>query len=75
MNAVAILAHQGGWDEILMVLGPIALMAGLLRLAKKRVEAKQAADPTRAEQAAPTTGPTTATTTTSAERSGPPPRH
>ena len=44
MSAVVILAHQGGWDEILMVLGPIALMAGLLRLAKKRVEAKQATD-------------------------------
>ncbi len=44
MNAVVILAHQGGWDEILMVLGPIALMAGLLRLAKKRVEAKQTTD-------------------------------
>ncbi|MEO5901540.1 MAG: hypothetical protein ABIR68_15630 [Ilumatobacteraceae bacterium] len=44
MNAVVILAHQGGWDEILMVLGPIALMAGLLRLAKKRVAAKQAID-------------------------------
>jgi hypothetical protein len=44
MTAVVILAHQGGWDEILMVLAPIGLMAGLLRLAKRRVEAKQAAD-------------------------------
>jgi len=33
----AVLAHQGGWDEILMVMGPIALIAGLLRLAKHRV--------------------------------------
>ena len=31
------LAHQGGWDEILLVLGPIAIIAGLLYLAKKRV--------------------------------------
>ena len=26
----AILAHQGGWDEMLLVIGPIALVAGLL---------------------------------------------
>ena len=32
------LAHQGGWDEILLVLGPIVLVGGLLRLAKRRVE-------------------------------------
>jgi hypothetical protein len=34
-----VLAHQGGWDEILLVLGPILVIAGLLRLAKQRVEA------------------------------------
>jgi hypothetical protein len=33
-----VLAHQGGWDEILLVLGPILVIAGLLRLAKQRVE-------------------------------------
>jgi hypothetical protein len=38
---VVILAHQGGWDEMLMVLGPIALIVGLLRLAKKRVAQNQ----------------------------------
>lgn len=32
------LAHQGGWDEILLVLGPILIIVGLLRLAKSRVE-------------------------------------
>lgn len=37
------LAHQGGWDEILLVLGPISVIAGLLWLAKRRVTA-QAAD-------------------------------
>ncbi len=36
------LAHQGGWDEILLVLGPIAIIAGLLYLAKQRVKGKQA---------------------------------
>lgn len=35
---IAMLAHQGGWDEILLVLGPILLIVGLLRLAKRRVE-------------------------------------
>ncbi|MFM7044645.1 MAG: hypothetical protein ACKOYG_03720 [Ilumatobacteraceae bacterium] len=34
---VALVAHQGGWDEILFVVGPILLIAGLLRLAKHRV--------------------------------------
>ena len=32
------LAHQGGWDEMLMVLVPIALLVGLLRVAKRRAE-------------------------------------
>ena len=39
-----VLAHQGGWDEMLMVLGPILLIAGLLKLAKRRVDARQAAE-------------------------------
>jgi hypothetical protein len=39
----ALLAHQGGWDEILLVVGPMAIIAGLLWLAKRRL--------TRAEQA------------------------
>lgn len=34
---VAVLAHQGGWDEILLVVGPLAVVAGLLWLANKRV--------------------------------------
>jgi hypothetical protein len=34
----ALLAHQGGWDEMLLVLGPIAVVAGLLLLARTRVE-------------------------------------
>ena len=32
------LAHQGGWDEMLMVLVPIAVLAGLLALAKRRAD-------------------------------------
>jgi hypothetical protein len=33
-----LLAHQGGWDEILMIAGPIVLIMGLLWLAKRRVD-------------------------------------
>jgi hypothetical protein len=37
-----LLAHQGGWDEILFVLLPIALFAGLLALANRRATQAQA---------------------------------
>jgi hypothetical protein len=40
----AVLAHQGGWDEILLIVGPIVVVVGLLRLLKKRVERNAAAD-------------------------------
>lgn len=33
-----VLAHQGGWDEILFVLTPLLLFAGLLVLARKRAD-------------------------------------
>ena len=35
------LAHQGGWDELLLVLGSMAVIVILLRLAKRRVERLQ----------------------------------
>lgn len=35
------IAHQGGWDEMLLVLGPIAAIVGLLVLARRRVDAAQ----------------------------------
>jgi hypothetical protein len=34
-----LLAHQGGWDEILLVLVPIALFAALLVIANRRANA------------------------------------
>jgi hypothetical protein len=34
-------AHQGGWDEMLFVLVPISLFAGLLALANKRAAREQ----------------------------------
>ena len=33
-----LLAHQGGWDETLLVLGPIVVIIGLLWLVKRRVQ-------------------------------------
>jgi hypothetical protein len=34
----AILAHQGGWDEVLFVAGPIVLIAAILAVVKRRVD-------------------------------------
>lgn len=42
MTAVMV-AHQGGWDEVLFVLLPIALFAGLLAIANRRASREQAA--------------------------------
>ena len=39
-----LLAHQGGWDEILFALSPLVVVAGLLRLANRRANAAQAAN-------------------------------
>lgn len=38
----AVLAHQGGWDEFLLVLLPISLFAGLLAIANRRATREQA---------------------------------
>lgn len=37
-----VLAHQGGWDEILMVAAPLALFAVVLRVANRRADRQQA---------------------------------
>jgi hypothetical protein len=37
-----LLAHQGGWDEILLVAVPLVLIASLLYIANRRVDAKLA---------------------------------
>ena len=34
----ALLAHQGGWDEILIVAGPVLLIAGLMQMVKRRAD-------------------------------------
>jgi hypothetical protein len=33
-----LLAHQGGWDEALFVVVPLALFAWILSMAKRRAE-------------------------------------
>jgi hypothetical protein len=41
-TAPVMLAHQGGWDEALLIGGPILAIVGLLWLAKRRVDAAAA---------------------------------
>jgi hypothetical protein len=38
--AAAVLAHQGGWDEMLFVALPIGLFAWLLFIANKKAQAQ-----------------------------------
>jgi hypothetical protein len=59
-NTVTVLAHQGGWDEILMVLTPIAVFALLLKLANSRANKAQA-DAAERQAAADDSGSVTGT--------------
>ncbi len=43
LGYAGVLAHQGGWDEALMVIVPVGLFVGLLWLAIRR--AAEQADP------------------------------
>ncbi|HEX4868430.1 MAG TPA: hypothetical protein VFV32_12530 [Acidimicrobiales bacterium] len=60
-----VLAHQGGWDELLFVLVPILLFAGLLAVANRRAsrlglgeQGEDGRDPGAADDAPdPPTGP------------------
>ncbi len=58
---IDVLAHQGGWDEMLYVLVPIGLFAWLLSLANKRATREQALrdDDSADEAASPDDEPTT----------------
>lgn len=40
LMVAVILAHQGGWDEILLVLTPIVAIVLILRLVKRRIESQ-----------------------------------
>lgn len=54
-SAPGLLAHQGGWDELLFVLVPIAVVIGLLAVIKRRVERTGPVMPAeRAVSASPT---------------------
>ena len=55
LDDVRVLAHQGGWDEILMVLVPVSVFAGLLYVANQRairMTARQSAGGTAQDSAA-----------------------
>lgn len=39
-RALPLFAHQGGWDEILLVVGPLAIIGLALWLANRRVQAE-----------------------------------
>ena len=56
--AISLLAHQGGWDEILLVAAPMAFVGWLLGVAKKRMSraAPSTADPGLGAEAVPGTG-------------------
>ena len=43
--AAVLLAHQGGWDEILMVVAPVAIFAGLLTAANRQARRRAEQDP------------------------------
>lgn len=44
VQVFAVLAHQGGWDEVLLVLAPVGLFAALLFVANKRAAKLGAGD-------------------------------
>ena len=37
MSTIRTLAHQGGWDETLMIVGPLLAIIGLIALAKRKM--------------------------------------
>jgi len=36
VTTTAVLAHQGGWDEAVLVVLPLVVLAALLRMARRR---------------------------------------
>ncbi|NNE95017.1 MAG: hypothetical protein HKN24_03225 [Acidimicrobiales bacterium] len=38
MSSELVFAHQGGWDEALLVVGPLIIIGGLLHLANRRLK-------------------------------------
>ena len=52
--AAGLVAHQGGWDEILLVAGPIVVIVGLLLVVKRRVDAQLPSSDDRSPNDEPT---------------------
>jgi hypothetical protein len=48
--AIPLLAHQGGWDEVLLVGGPILVIIGILAVARHRVEAQAEREDARSDR-------------------------
>ena len=44
-DPAAMLAHQGGWDEMLLVAAPIAVIVGLLAIANRRAQRNPPEEP------------------------------
>jgi hypothetical protein len=60
-----IYAHQGGWDEMLMVAVPIIVIIGLLRVARRRAQApphELSSEPPNGSEATGVTAPIEART-------------
>ena len=58
MHAVAaVLAHQGGWDELLLVAGPILVIVGILAVVKRRVDRMHPPPPPENQPSEPLAGP------------------
>ena len=52
-QALAMVAHQGGWDEALVFVAPVALLATLVWLATVAAQRRADAEATRAPTDAP----------------------
>ena len=53
ISFAAVLAHQGGWDEMLYVAVPILLFVLLLRLANRRADRQASTRPDAADEEQP----------------------
>ena len=44
MDAITTLGHQGGWDEILIIIGPLVLIVWVVGLVRYRLRRETGAD-------------------------------
>ncbi len=51
VTTAVLLAHQGGWDELLFAIGPIVVIIAVLAVVKRRVE--RAGPPTHHDEIEP----------------------